>query len=348
MAEEPKVMETVDMSGVEVFSTGRWEGSGSAKGGDTITEATLDGWVETFNKVGDKVKPRMILGHDSAISKGIAGMSSLGWITGLKREGPKLLADIKNIPKKIAQLMDKKALGRFSPGIYGSMNINGETHKNVLEHLALLGAQLPANMDIDGMIDMYETEFEKDELRIYNTKIEVKKMPEIKTYEAEYKAAEQKLTTFQKEANDKIEAAELKAKELQEKIETTEYEHLKSEVTSYLDGQLKEGKIIPAQLAEYTALALDKGAKEYSYSEDNKTKKVGGTGFELVKSIIDNNEVMFEQGEKSAGATIDKSKLDETQVDDDDSKVKDYMKKHDMEDTSENYNKAYIQIGVEE
>ena len=344
---EPKPMETVDLNNVEIFSTGTWEGGGTSKGGDKITEATLDSWVDTFNKVGNKVKPRMILGHDASRSKGIVGMSSLGWVTGLKRSGQKLIADIKSVPKKIAQLIDKKALGRFSPGVYGSMNINGETHKNVVEHLALLGAQLPANMDIDGMIDLYyETEFEKEELKIYETKKEVKEMPdEIKTYEAELKAAEEKLKAYEKQ-EERIEAAEARAVEAQDLLESRELEHLNSEVSAYLDGQLKEGKISPAQVKHYTALALDKSVKEYSFIEDDKTQKVDGTGFELVKSIIENNEVMFAQGETSVGEPVDKTNLET--IPDDDARVQKYMKDNNLESTPENYNTAYIAIGQEE
>ena len=332
-------METVDLVNVPIFSTGTWEGKGSKQGGDEITESTLDSWVNTYNRIGKKVKPRMILGHDGKKSNELTGMASLGWITNLKREGKSLIADIKNIPKKIAGLIEKKALGRFSPGLYSRMNIDGEEYNNVLDHVALLGAQLPANMGLDGFIDMYEqnTEIAKEELVTYENKItkEVNKMAEgIKTFEKEYNEALDKInvaldkhTEYEatiKEKDDKITEYEAKIEEtekdieslksenetLKTDIETKEYEKHEAEVDTFLEEAIKEKKILPSQRAFYKTLALDTSKKEYAYIENDKEQKCEGSGFDMVKEII-SNSVEFNISEETSKKTdVDKNKAE--------------------------------------
>jgi hypothetical protein len=165
-------VQTVDLKGVPIFSTGKWEGTGSIKGGDDFKEQDLDEIVNSFNKVGSQVKPRLILGHDKNKSEKFSGYPSLGWITNLYREGKELKADIKEMPAKLKQLIDKKAYGRFSPGIWRKMNIKGNEYKKVLDHVALLGATIPANTDLDGMItNLYSFE-NNDDLVQYNKKLE--------------------------------------------------------------------------------------------------------------------------------------------------------------------------------
>lgn len=297
-------METVDLHDVEIFSTGKWQGKGSAEGGDVITEAVLDKWIDTFNKVGSKVKPRLRAGHDSKKSHDMTGLASLGWLTGLKRAGDKLLADFKAVPQKIKALMDKKAIGRFSPGLWSKMEINGESFEDVIDHVAILGADLPANMDLDGFItEMYEqdTEMEGTEQRIYEHKIiekEVKVMSDekIKTFEAEYKEATLKITEYEKQISEKdeqIKQYESENTDLKSQIEQAEHSKLATEVDAYLDDRLKGGHISPAQVAEFKAVAMDSAEK--TYQKDDKEIKVNG--LELVKSLLDNQPVTYELGE---------------------------------------------------
>jgi len=338
-------METVDLNNVAIFSTGKWEGKGSAKGGDNITESTLDSWVDSFKKIGSKIKPRMRITHDPSVSKSILNTASLGWITDLKRNGNELLADFKSVPRKVANLIEKKAFGRFSPGIYDTINVNGNNFNNVLEHVALLGADLPANMDLDGFIDLYSTDYDLNELKYYVNKIDVKDniMPDIKTFEKEYKDSQDLIIEKDLEIKNyesKIEVLDSKTKELEKEnsdlkadIEKTQYESKQELVKFYLDEKVKEKKITPAQIPHYFGMAMNGNKMEYSYIEGDKQKTIEGDGFEFVKGILDNaSEIAeFSNVEESDHTEKDKAKQFENKTEDDilDEKVKEYMKEND-------------------
>ena len=46
------------------------------------------------------------------------GMPALGWVTGLHRDGAKLLADLNHIPKKIYELIKRRGYDRVSAEVY--------------------------------------------------------------------------------------------------------------------------------------------------------------------------------------------------------------------------------------
>lgn len=277
-------MQTVDLTNIPIFSTGKWEGKGSKAGGDDITPEYLNSLVETFSKIGDKVKPRMILSHDKGESQKKTGMPAIGWITNLATDGRTLFADIKNIPKKVYDLIQAKAFGRFSPGIWTKMNIDGQDYQNVLEHLALLGAELPADMGIDGMIDLYELDNTGNDLIIYEREIIMADENRIKDLESHVEKLGSDIKTFEKDKKDMKNTHDLLVLEnarLKDKLSKIEFAKAEGELKTYLEGQVAEGKIVPAQIEALMAIGLaDSNVKEYG-----KTK---GSGMELVKSIVEN------------------------------------------------------------
>jgi len=216
-------VETVDINNVPIFSTGIWEGRGSDEGGDNITPEYLDSLVDTFNKVGSKVKPRLRLTHNKTDSASATQMASLGWVQNLKRDGNTLITDFKSVPKKVADLIDKQAFGRFSPGIYPKLSLNGIEHKNVLDHVALLGSDLPANTDIDGLISLYGIDNEDNEdIKIYTNKIQEIDMENLEKQIAEMQT---QIKEYDKKIDDLTDAHNTE-KELLAK----ENEDLKSEI----------------------------------------------------------------------------------------------------------------------
>ena len=151
---EFKKKNVYDIDDVEIFSVGKWNG-------DEYTEQDLDDIVKAFNEIGGQIKPFLKLGHDNK-QKLIQedGLPSAGWITKLKRKGNKLVATFSNIPKKIKELIDKKAYGRISSEIYWNVKINNKNYRRALKAVALLGANTPAVNSLDDWVDLY-TEDEK-------------------------------------------------------------------------------------------------------------------------------------------------------------------------------------------
>jgi hypothetical protein len=337
--ENENKMETVDLHDTTIFSTGTWEGKGSEKGGDIITEDYLDSIVDTFQKVGAKVKPRMILTHDGKKSEGITGSAAIGWLKNLRRDGNKLKADIMSVPKKISQLIDVKAFGRFSPGIWNKMNVDGQTFKNVIDHVALLGANLPANMDMDGFIDLYENKID-DDIIIYQNRVEENTMDEnmVKDLEAKLKTFESKLNEYESSIDDlqkenealKAEKADIEYKAKEEKMKT------------FLDGQIKDKKISPAQAEGYFKLAMGENA------EDKGEVKEFSSRFDIVKDIID-SKADFKMFGQDSSAENDQVAADERPEDEilyD--KAVEYMKSNNIEDNAENYKEALVIVSMED
>lgn len=340
-------METVDLLNIPIFSTGIWEGKGSAPGGDNIDEKFLDEIVTSFQKIGNRIKPRMVLTHNKGASQTATGMASLGWITNLRRNANILYADIRKIPKKIADLIDNGAFARFSPGVWSKINLNGATYNNVLEHLALLGADLPANTDLDGLVDLY---YSKDEYTIenfvsYETENESKiignneeksiqeedmedqkiqeLMEEIKNLKDTNKELTEKVSNFEKEKED----IALERDKLQEKIESEKQNAYSQKVESSIDKWIEDGKILPSQKHAIQALASEMGnEKTFSYNDGESIKELKGNNFDLIKTFIDNQPNVLEFKQKSEQNEIDKSeKTDDDKLHE---KAMDYMKEN--------------------
>lgn len=336
--EKENSLETVDLMDTTIFSTGTWEGKGSQSGGDIITEDYLDSIVNTYNEVGSKVKPRMLLTHDGKKSEDVTGMAATGWIKNLRRNGNELIADIMSVPKKISQLIDAKAFGRFSPGIWTKMNVDGQEFKNVLDHVALLGADLPANMDLDGFIDLYENKM-NDEIIIYYNKVKENNMDDnvIKDLESKLKTFESKLNEYESNISD----LEKENETLKEEKKQIEYNARKQEIKMFLDGQIKDEKITPAQAEGYMKLALGENA------EDKGEVKEFSSRFDIVKNIIDSEADFKSFGQSS------KAELEQTQKEDRPEhevlyeKAVEYMKENNLEDNSVNYKHALSVVSEE-
>ena len=329
-----KIMsDTVDIQGVPIFSTGIWEGNGSAKGGDAFSEKDLDEIVETFNAVGSKVKPRMILGHDKGKSEKFSGYPSLGWVTKLYRDGKKLKADFKAVPEKIKSLIDKKAYGRFSPGIWKRMNINGKDHYKVMDHVALLGGTLPANMGLDGFIDLYEID-NNNELVRYFTKQEQKMDDKVQVQIDEMSAQLKDLQAQLEDKNKVIESLESEKNDMKVKFEKEQADRERTEIESVLKDAQKDNKITPAQMPLFMALALNKdGVVTYEHKEDDTTKNIDGNRIELIKQIFDNhaNVPVDEKSVDGETSNVTYSKQDNKDDRDElDEKITAYAKEHNV------------------
>ncbi|HUV84407.1 MAG TPA: hypothetical protein VMV86_01795 [Methanosarcinales archaeon] len=240
---------TYDMKDVEIFSVGTWNG-------DSYTEKDLDDMVNSFEEIGKDIKPYVKLGHNKKQKMlQVDGMPAAGWIVNLKRKGEKLLADFSGIPKKIKELIEKKAYGRFSSEIYWNLNLNNKKHRRVLRAVALLGADTPAVSNLNDFINLY--------IEDKNDYQEIK----------EYHIIEEKMTSEEQEKmydlNSKVHTHEVKLKEyelelkskdeeiakLKEEKEQAAIEQKRSEIKYYIDKKFDEGCVLPAHIEKYTKLA---------------------------------------------------------------------------------------------
>lgn len=135
---------------VEIFKVGTWNG-------DKYSSASLDELVENFRKLQGTVKPPVKLGHgeDQKLLKA-EGLPAAGWITGLRRMGDVLYAQISDVPKVIADLVRRKAYRRVSAEIYPMYkDSSGRLFRNVLRAVAFLGGDVPAVESLRDIAALY-------------------------------------------------------------------------------------------------------------------------------------------------------------------------------------------------
>ena len=151
-------LKTVDLKNVEIFAEGTWFGKNSAPEGDVYTAQDLENMVTAFDELKERIKPPAKLGHDFAQKFAQqSGLPALGWVTSLKKVGTKLLADVSQVPGKIAELIKAGAYKRISPEIIWDFTdaVSNKIYPRVLKAIALLGAELPAVNTLDDIMALY-------------------------------------------------------------------------------------------------------------------------------------------------------------------------------------------------
>lgn len=357
--------QTFDLKDVEIFSAGKWNN-------DIYTEKDLDEIVESFNKIGKKIKPFMKLGHanqQALLQKD--GYPAAGWITALKRIGTKLLADISAIPRKIKELIENKAYGRFSPEIYINLTDGDKKYPYVLKGIALLGGDTPACTTINDFIDLYtlpvqpdpDTQFlwyytdHTDDITFetakdYHVIQEEKNMPddvkkleeELKTKNAEIAKMGEALKSYEKKFSD----LEATVKQITGEKQAIESEKKMSEIKAYIDDKVKAGVVLPSQVPFVYSLACDPemlkekdGFRVYSYTDEKKEEKEikFKNNFELVKNYLDNGGKVVDFSQKTETTPVPKPEGEDVDGSKLDAKIKDYAEKNNL-----SYRDAYIRV----
>lgn len=148
-SDNPDEVKTHDISGVEIFSIGTWNGDG-------YSSTDLDAMAESFSALGDKLKPYLKLGHGEG--QGLLKSDELpaaGWVKGVRRMGNKLVADFVGVPRKIYQLLKAGAYKRLSVEIYPRLKVDGKEYRNALKAVALLGGETPAVQNLNDILALY-------------------------------------------------------------------------------------------------------------------------------------------------------------------------------------------------
>ena len=144
---------TEDLTGVEVFAVGKWNGDGySAKQIDELIANTnvliAQGLLE----------PPMKIGHaEDQVFLEREGYPAAGWVTKVYRVGDKVVADVAKVPQKIAALIKAGAYRKVSSEIwreYGEAP-DGQKYGHVLKAVAFIGEEIPAVGSLDDIVRLY-------------------------------------------------------------------------------------------------------------------------------------------------------------------------------------------------
>jgi hypothetical protein len=165
-------LETEDLEGVEVLAIGGpIKAVGSPPGGEHITKSRLAQIVADTRELMDlgELRGPVKLGHsqmqtllrESGLTDG--ELPAAGWIENvrLNAEGTRAVADLKKVPKKLAQLVRAHAYRTRSAELKRVLSqANGRTYEMVIGGLALMGAKAPAIRTLDDFVKLYADENE--------------------------------------------------------------------------------------------------------------------------------------------------------------------------------------------
>lgn len=141
-------LETVSVPGVEIIAAGRWNNR-------DYTRDDLDEMVRAFGELRGKIDPPVKLGHDDGQKLAQKdGYPALGWVDRIYRKGSTLVADLKDVPKRVAKLITAGAYQKVSSEIYFDKEVGGSTYPVVLKAISLLGGDMPAVKDIRSIGDI--------------------------------------------------------------------------------------------------------------------------------------------------------------------------------------------------
>ena len=153
-------LQTININDVEILAVGTWNGKPSTK---TYTRKSLDSIAKSFKELtSDKqlnYEPPIKLGHDDdqkLLQKD--GYPSAGYVKAVKRVGDKLVANIKDVPKKIGDIVKARGYKTVSPEIYYDYEMGGNVYPLVLKAVSFLGGDIPAVKTIGDIIAQYEEE----------------------------------------------------------------------------------------------------------------------------------------------------------------------------------------------
>lgn len=266
-----------DMKGVEIFSAGVWNG-------DPYTEADLDQIVSAYGEM--PRRPPLKLGHSEAqkFFGQADGHPALGWVEKIYRSGKKLLADFVNVPDTLIGMIRNKSYDKVSAEIYWNYKLaDGKVLPRALKAVSILGADWPAVSNLQdlqaallGEADRIVKAHGEDdaEVRVYEHQEKEERsqdMPEdVKKYTdqiAVLTTERDTATADGKAAIARAEAAEKQAVEAELKVFSLE-----------LDGLVRQGKILPAEVEGYKSDFREMGTSTRKYTEGGKeVEKTWGT-----------------------------------------------------------------------
>ena len=280
-ARKHAVEQTFNLNGVEIFSTGIWNG-------DRYSKEDLDNMVSNFDDVG--FEPPVKIGHNEEQPELKDGQPALGYVDKIYTVGSKLLADFKELPKKVYEAIKRGNYKRVSSEIYWNYRADDKSFNRVLKAVALLGAEIPAVTNLDSITGLYKEVGTGDVKLHYNGK------------ESEIMEEKHENLVPVEEHEKALEDLRLEKEEVIKEFAAHKQELKKQQIVTYMKELKDEGKVLPAYSNEVEALlstATDE--KVYKFSQDD--KEVELSQFELVQKIFSNLPKVVEFAELSENDT---------------------------------------------
>jgi hypothetical protein len=159
-AKHAKQLQTVDLDGEEIFSIGTWTATNGKARKYSIDELTA--MAAAANETSYQDKP-LKLGHNNeqkALKEAglfADGAPAAGWMKNFRVQGEKLIADFKQVPKVIADLIQAGAYKQKSLELWDNFKdeAQGKTYKTMPVAVALLGTELPAVSNLNSILSTY-------------------------------------------------------------------------------------------------------------------------------------------------------------------------------------------------
>ena len=299
----------LDIKGVEIFSTGEWNGR-------KYTREDLEAMVTAYkeNEVG--FRPFLKLGHDKdqKVAKELMesdGYPALGWVSNMYVLGEKLLADFSDIPAKLYNLIQSKAYRKVSIELFMNAKVGEKVYSKLIGAVALLGASNPGVMDLADILSTY-TKFKSDEMQIFDNGVEITKElqaperdknmsktereieleAELKKQKEEFTSQAQKVADMEKSKSDTDKELETLRREKAEAFAKAEEARVETFCT-----ELVSDKLATPAMKPLIKDLLNTEKKEFSIKVKDKDEKLTREGVlkEILKLQKAAAEVNFEQ-----------------------------------------------------
>ena len=230
LKDKDKDQELFSVKGIEIFRTGTWNG-------DVYTRKDLDEMVRNFKKVGFQVPIK--LGHKES-----SGSPAFGWVEHIKRTGDKLIANFKDLPKKLWKALKDRRFDTVSSEVFWNLERDGKKFRRVLKAVALLGAETPA---VSGLAPLRtvintvippESGFDRVGTYSFQLKEEDYEMNELEELQEQVQGLKKDLeaaTTALTEAEDNVGKANKGKKEKEAAIELKEAQDMVKQLRDNLD-----------------------------------------------------------------------------------------------------------------
>lgn len=101
---------------------------------------------------GEQIQPPLVIGHseDQAVLRD-SGLPAAGWISALRAAGTRLLADVRDVPRLVAEAIRRRAYTRISAELYRDYKDLGPA----LRRVALLGGAIPKVKTLQDVIALH-------------------------------------------------------------------------------------------------------------------------------------------------------------------------------------------------
>ena len=297
-----------DVDNLEVFMAGKWHGK-------DWTEKHIDNMIHAFNNVAKNIpvklghaKEQKLLQEDGYPAAGYIRSLSKKFKEIAGKQIPVMVASLRDVPKKIKEIIDNKGYAARSCEVYTNFNDNGAIYPTFMGALALLGGDIPAVSNLDDFRDLYSASnyVNKDSITFaYDS--ESGTLTELNFKEEEEKRMDE-LKKLQEE-NEKLKADAIKLNESVTKLTADAKtkadadvklaaENKKKEIVSFIDSMVAKGKVLPANkdMTVATMLAIDESQK-ISLSVDGKVQEI--SALEAFKKSIESMPDLVKFSEKT-------------------------------------------------